>query len=63
MEKLITPNDLCNRYGISINTLYQWTSRKRIPYLKAGGKVLFKEQDLLKWEESRLVAVANTKLL
>lgn len=62
MEKLLTPKEVCERYGISINTLYQWTSQNRIPHLRVG-KLLFREEDILKWEESRLVAPANTKLL
>jgi excisionase family DNA binding protein len=59
----LEPKDVCDRYGISIHTLYEWTSESFIPHIKLGGKLLFREQDLVRWEESRLTGVANTKLL
>lgn len=63
MGIFMTPEEVCKRYGISIYTLYQWTSQNRIPHLKVNGKLLFREQDLIKWEESMLVTTADTKLL
>lgn len=62
--KFLEPKDVCERYGISIHTLYEWTSINHIPYIKPRGKLLFREQDLEKWENSRLAGIgANTKLL
>lgn len=49
MEKLLTPEEVCQRYSIKKNTLYQWTSKNLIPYLKRGG-LRFKENELEKWE-------------
>jgi len=59
----LKPKDICERYGISIHTLYEWTSANHIPHIKPRGKLLFREQDLIKWEESSLAGVADTKLL
>jgi len=59
----LEPKDICERYGISIHTLYEWTSANYIPHIKPRGKLLFREQDLIKWEESSLAGVADTKLL
>lgn len=50
MTKLLTPDDVCARYQIKKPTLYQWTSKNKIPHLKRGG-LRFKEEDLNKWEE------------
>ena len=61
--KYLEPKDVCSRYRISIHTLYEWTSTNYIPHLKVGGKLLFREQDLDRWDEKNLVGVANTKLL
>lgn len=51
MHRLLTVEDICLRYKISKWTLYQWTSKNFIPHLKIGGKILFRENDLEKWEE------------
>ena len=49
MERLLTPQEVCQRYSIKKNTLYQWTSKNLIPYFKRGG-LRFRENDLEKWE-------------
>lgn len=61
--KYLEKEDVCNRYRISINTLYEWTSSKHIPFLKPRGKLLFREQDLDRWDEKNLIGVSNTKLI
>jgi len=64
MDRLLTPEEVCQRYSIKKNTLYEWTSCNYITHIKIRGKLLFREQDLIKWEESSLVgAGVNTKLL
>ena len=50
MGKLLTPEEVCERYSIKRSTLYQWTSRDLIPHLKIGGLIRFKEEALEKWE-------------
>jgi excisionase family DNA binding protein len=59
MDRLLTPEDVCQRYSIKKNTLYQWTSKNRIPYLKKGG-LRFKEKDLENWEN---IGAGNIKLI
>lgn len=63
MGNLLTPEQVCARYGISRWTLYQWTAQNFIPRLKIRGFNRFREEDLKKWEESKLVVTAETKLL
>ena len=62
MCNLLTPEQVCERYGISRWTLYQWTARNLIPHLKIQGVLRFRELDIEKWEESKL-ALSGTKLL
>ncbi len=52
MSKLLTPEQICERYGISKWTLYQWTSKNLIPHLKIRGMIRFVEQEIEGWEES-----------
>ncbi len=59
MDRLLTPEDVCQRYSIKKNTLYQWTSKNLIPYLKRGG-LRFKENELEKWEKQE---TGNIKLI
>ena len=50
MTRLLTPEDVCERYQIKLPTLYQWTSKNKIPHFKRGG-LRFREDELSKWEE------------
>ena len=59
MNRLLTPEEVCQRYSIKKNTLYQWTSKNFIPYFKRGG-LRFRENDLEKWEGG---TTANIKLI
>jgi len=59
MDRLLTPEEVCQRYSIKKNTLYQWTSKNLIPYLKRGG-LRFKADELEKWENGGAV---NIKLI
>jgi len=59
MERLLTPEEVCQRYSIKKNTLYQWTSKNLIPYLKRGG-LRFKENELEQWEGG---GTSNIKLI
>lgn len=56
MDRLLTPEEVCQRYSIKKNTLYQWTSKNLIPYFKRGG-LRFKENELEKWENRGTVDI------
>jgi excisionase family DNA binding protein len=53
MEKLLTPEDICEMFGIRPSTLYAWTSRGRIPYLKVNGILRFREEEIEQWLKSK----------
>ena len=62
MAEFLSLLDVCQRYRISKSTLYQWTSKDFIPHLKIGGKVLFRQRDLEKWEEASLSGAMRADL-
>ena len=39
--------------GVKVSTIYQWTHIGYIPHMKLGRFVRFKENDILKWLESK----------
>ena len=49
MEKMLLPEDVCSALGIKISTLYSWTSRGLIPYVKINGLLRFREDMIEPW--------------
>ena len=55
MNKLLSPQELSAALNISIETVYSWTSQKRIPYIKMGRLVRFNADEVNKWLERQRV--------
>jgi len=55
MTKLLSPQQLAETLCISIETVYAWTSQKRIPYIKMGRLVRFNMDEISKWLDERRV--------
>jgi excisionase family DNA binding protein len=51
LKNLIDPKGLSEYLKISIETVYAWTSQKRIPYIKVGRLVRFDLDEIAKWLE------------
>lgn len=54
----LTPEELSSRWGgrIAVRTLNNWrTTGNGPPFTKIGGAVLYKLDDLEKWEQARTV--------
>lgn len=52
----LTPQELCDRYKeqISLRTLANWRcSGEGPPYMKIGGRVLYRLEDIESWEAGR----------
>jgi len=49
MEKLLTPENVCEILGIEKSTLYSWTRRELIPHVKVNGLLRFREAEIAKW--------------
>jgi len=55
MEKLLSIGELSEKLGIPIATLYAWTCKKKIPYIKLGTLVRFKESEITEWISKKSV--------
>lgn len=49
MAQKLTINEAAGILRRSPKTVYGWTSRKKIPHLKVGGRVLFDADELERW--------------
>ena len=46
---MLLPEDVCSALGIKMSTLYSWTSRGLIPYVKINGLLRFREDMIEPW--------------
>lgn len=61
MTKLISPTGLAEMLGISLETVYAWTSQKRVPYIKMGRLVRFDVEEITSWLGGHKVAPHTEK--
>jgi excisionase family DNA binding protein len=61
--RLLTPEDLAQITGLSTETLAQWRSQRRgIPFVKISRNcVRYRQADLDRWLEERIVRVENNQ--
>jgi len=55
MVKLLTPEELGDMLGVSIHTIYQWTCKRQVPFIKIGKLIRFPESEILAWLESNRI--------
>jgi len=55
MEKLLNIEELSNLLGVEVSTLYIWTHRKAIPFIKLGKFIRFKESAIQTWLQQKTV--------
>ena len=48
-QRLLKPEEAAEILGVSILTLYGWTSARRIPFRKAGRLLRFDRAELENW--------------
>jgi excisionase family DNA binding protein len=49
MENLLTIRELSKILKINKSTLYQWVNEGKIPYIRMGGIIRFRKNDIVKW--------------
>lgn len=55
-ERHLSPQELADREGVALMTVYQWNSRGGgPPFIKTGRLVRYRLSDVEAWEESLLV--------
>jgi len=45
--RLLTPRDVAERLGLRIFTVYRWAYDRRIPTVKIGSLLRFREEDVV----------------
>ena len=55
IPKLISIHELSEKLGLSISTLYSWSSQKKIPCVKLGGALKFNEKDVANWVRKQTI--------
>lgn len=54
MAKMYTCEDVAERYGVQIITVWDWIRKKKLPAIRIGKSYRIREEDLKAFEESRL---------
>ena len=55
LPRYLTPQQLARYLGIAIQTVYEWTSQKRVPYIKLGRLVKFDQREIDDWMKTQRV--------
>lgn len=45
-DRLLRPQEAAEYLGIAIGTLYNWSSQRRLPVVKIGGRIRFRREAL-----------------
>lgn len=53
MEKLYTCEEIAERYGVQVITVWDWIRKKKLPAIKVGKSYKVQENDLKRFEEER----------
>jgi PTS system nitrogen regulatory IIA component len=57
-ERLLTARELAELLGFAAGTVVDWAERGDVPAFKLGGRLRFRESEVLAWlEERRLASV------
>lgn len=60
-SELLSVDEAAEYLRISPHTLRAWLNQGRVPYVKLGGRVLFRLEDLMALVSSSLVMPTDTK--
>ena len=61
MGKLIDVSQLSQILNVKKKTIYDWTHKGQVPYLKVGGLLRFDLNDIEKWLKSKKVSTHRRK--
>lgn len=57
----LSPEDLAEREGVPLETVYRWNRLRVGPaYMRIGRHVRYRLADVIAWEESRIVPDSRT---
>ena len=58
-QRYLSPLELSLYLGMSIQTIYEWTSQKKIPFIKLGRLVKFDKQEIDEWMQTQKIEPYN----
>ncbi len=56
VERLLTARELAELLGFQAGTIVDWAERGEVPAFKLGGRLRFRESEVLAWLEERRLA-------
>ncbi len=63
MDQLMTPEQIAEKLGVKLSTVYNWTHIGFIPYTKLGRLLRFRERDIDKWLDKKSDGGRSTRKL
>jgi excisionase family DNA binding protein len=61
MDHLLTPEQIAELLGVKVSTIYQWTHQEYIPHIKLGRFVRFRQAEIEKWLDKKLLRGRKTR--
>lgn len=56
MDSLLTPEQIAEKLGVKLSTIYNWTHIGFIPHVKIRRFVRIRESEIMRWLEKQAVA-------
>lgn len=47
--QLLTVEEVAALLRVQVSTIYVWTSKRKIPFRKVGGRLRFDRSDVMRW--------------
>jgi excisionase family DNA binding protein len=60
-ERLLTARELAELLGFTAGTIVDWSEAGAIPGFKVGGRLRFRESEVLAWLEERRLATSGAE--
>lgn len=61
-KEIMNTQEIADYIGVCPSKIRQWIREKRIPYIRLDGRILFLRTEIIKWLQSKQVAVNNIDL-
>jgi excisionase family DNA binding protein len=58
-ERLLTAREVAELLGFAPATVLDWAEAGRIPYFKVGGRLRFRESEVLAWLETKRAGIGG----
>ena len=54
-QRYFSPQELSQYLGIARQTVYEWTSQKKVPFIKLGRLVKFDQREIEEWMKTQRI--------